>query len=165
GVDGFLRWQYNDLATGSGNQWSSQFEPFGLVDGKLVVRDSLYWGYAALTRWTTPGSAVIKTQVSGSEDKLGTKRVEAVTLKSPSGFETVLLVNSGRSKKSVILRWKGIQVDGSWKHFYYDRSLPTSILEGRVTRNKRNELTIEVPAESINVITNCKIGLHGDAPR
>lgn len=157
GVAGFLRWQYNDPG-------DSQFEPFRLSGRLAVPNEEAYWGYAALTRWTVPASDVLRTTISGGKDGLGIQTLAAAGLRSPSGFITIILVNSGRLARDVSLRFAA-PVGGHWRHYWYDTGLPRSVQESTVRPCEGGNIGMELRPESVNVVTNYRIGLTGDAPR
>lgn len=145
GVGGFLRWQYSDFG-------DTQYHAFRLKDGKVSVNNAIYPAYAMFTRWTAPDSKVLATRVTGGKDGLGIGRVEAAAVKAPSGFMSILAVNSGKSAKKVKIDLP--KAEGrAWRLYSYDSTLPESVAR-RDVKVEKGRLVVELPAESVNVITD-----------
>lgn len=159
GVGGMLRWQFNASRAAPCNQHAA----FEFRDGGIVPNPGPYWGWAALSRWTVKGSNVMETDVFGAKDANGLGRVVATALRAPGGSTTILMVNTGREPKLAVV--DGVRLTkGKWGHFYWAAGSPDGLKAGSV-HGRRSALTLTLPAESINVLTDCITELAGPAPR
>ena len=157
GAAGVLRWQYNDPGP-------TQYEPFTAAGSMAVPNREIYYPWCVLTRWTVKNSNVLATQLAGGLDAAGKQRVHAVALRAPNGCITVLLTNNGRLAKAVRLDL-GSAASGTWRHFYYDATLPTGVCEATVPAVSGSLLTATVLPESVNAFTTFPVGLSGASPR
>lgn len=158
GVGGFLKWQFNI----PGLTPISQHFAFEETSGQIKENPGIYWGWAIMMRWTVKGSSILDTKVTSTKDALGFERVTATALQSPQGYTTVIFVNTGRKPKKITIT--GLPSTGNFHHYLCDTSVATGLRPGKVS-SVSGKQSIDIPAESVNVITDSPTGIEGPAMR
>lgn len=158
GVGGFLKWQFNVPGAAPVTQHSA----FEETAGGITENAGPYWGWTAMMRWTVKGSSILSTKVSTAKDALGFERVTATALRSPKGYTTVIVVNSGRKPKTVTIT--GLSGRRAFHHYLCDTSAVHGLRAGNLA-SRGGGRQISAPAESLNIITDSPVGLSGPALR